>query len=82
VLFLANAEYIKMADHYVPVPGGTNNNNYANVELILDIAKRMQVSLDATKRISSAKLSNCVNRSKPCGPDGVTRRKIPNCPNC
>uniref|UniRef100_A0A8D8T0V3 Acetyl-CoA carboxylase 2 n=1 Tax=Cacopsylla melanoneura TaxID=428564 RepID=A0A8D8T0V3_9HEMI len=25
----ANAEYIKMADHYVPVPGGTNNNNYA-----------------------------------------------------
>eukprot|EP00069_Balaena_mysticetus_P020536 bmy_02870T0 len=26
----ANAEYIKMADHYVPVPGGPNNNNYAN----------------------------------------------------
>uniref|UniRef100_A0A4W5K3R1 acetyl-CoA carboxylase n=1 Tax=Hucho hucho TaxID=62062 RepID=A0A4W5K3R1_9TELE len=39
----ANAEYIKMADHYVPVPGGTNNNNYANVELILDIAKRIPV---------------------------------------
>lgn len=39
----ANAEYIKMADHYVPVPGGTNNNNYANVELIVDIAKRMHV---------------------------------------
>lgn len=39
----ANAEYIKMADHYVPVPGGTNNNNYANVELIVDIAKRMNV---------------------------------------
>ncbi|XP_013400503.1 acetyl-CoA carboxylase isoform X2 [Lingula anatina] len=37
-----NAEYIKMADHYVPVPGGTNNNNYANVELIQDIAKRTQ----------------------------------------
>ena len=42
-LIIANAEYIKMADHYVPVPGGTNNNNYANVDLILDIAKRMQV---------------------------------------
>lgn len=42
-LITANAEYIKMADHYVPVPGGTNNNNYANVDLILDIAKRMQV---------------------------------------
>ncbi|XP_055889242.1 acetyl-CoA carboxylase-like isoform X3 [Biomphalaria glabrata] len=39
----ANAEYIRMADQYVPVPGGTNNNNYANVELILDIAKRIPV---------------------------------------
>ncbi|XP_033113516.1 acetyl-CoA carboxylase-like [Anneissia japonica] len=39
----ANAEYIRMADQYVPVPGGTNNNNYANVVLILDIAKRVQV---------------------------------------
>ncbi|XP_058809434.1 acetyl-CoA carboxylase isoform X4 [Phymastichus coffea] len=39
----ANAEYIKMADQYVPVPGGTNNNNYANVELIVDIASRTQV---------------------------------------
>lgn len=36
-------EYIRMADQYVPVPGGTNNNNYANVELILDIAKRIPV---------------------------------------
>ncbi|XP_015754053.1 PREDICTED: acetyl-CoA carboxylase 1-like [Acropora digitifera] len=39
----ANAEYIKIADQYVPVPGGTNNHNYANVELILDIAKRIPV---------------------------------------
>lgn len=39
----ANAEYIKMADQYVPVPGGSNNNNYANVELIIDIAARTQV---------------------------------------
>ncbi|XP_069788811.1 acetyl-CoA carboxylase 2 isoform X3 [Narcine bancroftii] len=39
----ANAEYIKMADHYVPVTGGSNNNNYANVELIVDIAKRIPV---------------------------------------
>uniref|UniRef100_A0A670ZYG8 acetyl-CoA carboxylase n=1 Tax=Pseudonaja textilis TaxID=8673 RepID=A0A670ZYG8_PSETE len=39
----ANAEYIKMADHYVPVSGGTNNNNYANVELIVDISKRIPV---------------------------------------
>ena len=34
-----------MADQYIPVPGGTNNNNYANVELILDIAKRTQVQV-------------------------------------
>lgn len=46
-LFSANAEYIKMADHYVPVPGGTNNNNYANVELIVDIAVRTQVQVSS-----------------------------------
>jgi len=39
----ANAEYFKMADHVCRVPGGANNNNYANVELILDIAKRYSV---------------------------------------
>jgi acetyl-CoA carboxylase/biotin carboxylase 1 len=27
----------------VQVPGGTNNNNYANVELIVDVAERMGV---------------------------------------
>lgn len=36
----ANAEYIRMADEVVEVPGGTNSNNYANVALIVDIAKR------------------------------------------
>lgn len=41
-----------MADHYVPVPGGTNNNNYANVELILDIAKRIPVQVQC--RLNSA----------------------------
>lgn len=39
----ANAEYIRMADQYVEVPGGTNNNNYANVELIVDVAERTNV---------------------------------------
>ncbi|KAJ1656041.1 acetyl-coenzyme-A carboxylase [Dispira simplex] len=38
-----NAEYIRMADQYVEVPGGSNNNNYANVELIVDIAERTRV---------------------------------------
>ncbi|WEW57838.1 acetyl-coenzyme-A carboxylase [Emydomyces testavorans] len=39
----ANADYIRMADRYVEVPGGTNNNNFANVELIVDVAERMGV---------------------------------------
>jgi biotin carboxylase len=37
------AEYIRMADQTMPVPGGSNNNNYANVDLILDIARRAKV---------------------------------------
>ena len=41
----ANAEFIHMADHHVDVPGGTNNHNLANVDLIVDIAKRMQVQV-------------------------------------
>ncbi|KAG0637766.1 Pre-ATP-grasp domain-containing protein [Tuber brumale] len=32
-----------MADQYVQVPAGTNNNNYANVQLIVDAAERMGV---------------------------------------
>ena len=39
----ANSEYIRMADQYVEVPGGTNNNNYANVDLIVEIAERTEV---------------------------------------
>ncbi|KAK6197910.1 acetyl-CoA carboxylase [Scheffersomyces amazonensis] len=39
----ANAEYIRMADQFVEVPGGTNNNNYANVDLIVEIAERTNV---------------------------------------
>ncbi|VDM00300.1 unnamed protein product, partial [Schistocephalus solidus] len=34
----ANAEYIKMANKMVMVPGGSNLNNYANVELIFQTA--------------------------------------------
>lgn len=39
----ANAEFIRLADEVVNVPGGTNNNNYANVNLICEIAERMCV---------------------------------------
>ncbi|RDB23409.1 Acetyl-CoA carboxylase [Hypsizygus marmoreus] len=38
-----NAEYIRMADRYIEVPGGSNNNNYANVDLIVDVAERSGV---------------------------------------
>ncbi|RKO85987.1 Pre-ATP-grasp domain-containing protein, partial [Blyttiomyces helicus] len=38
-----NAEFVRMADRYVEVPGGTANNNYANVDLIVDIAERIGV---------------------------------------
>ncbi|KAG8859982.1 acetyl-coenzyme-A carboxylase [Serendipita sp. 411] len=44
-----NAEYIRMADRYVEVPGGTNNNNYANVDFIVDVAERSGVHAVAEK---------------------------------
>jgi acetyl-CoA carboxylase/biotin carboxylase 1 len=34
----ANAEFIRMADQIEEVPAGSNNNNYANVDLIVEIA--------------------------------------------
>ena len=34
----ANAEFIRLADSFVEVPAGGNKNNYANVDLIIDIA--------------------------------------------
>ncbi|EPY33533.1 acetyl-CoA carboxylase [Angomonas deanei] len=41
----ANAEFISLADHHVPVPGGPNGNNYANVDLIMHTA--LQNTCDA-----------------------------------
>ncbi|BFZ56498.1 acetyl-coenzyme-A carboxylase [Savitreella phatthalungensis] len=38
-----NADYIRMADEFVEVPGGSNNNNYANVDLIVEVAIRYKV---------------------------------------
>mmetsp|Transcript_69508 Transcript_69508/g.77743 ORF Transcript_69508/g.77743 Transcript_69508/m.77743 type:complete len:2082 (-) Transcript_69508:1966-8211(-) len=34
----ANAEFVRLADSYVEVPGGANSNNYANVDLIVKLA--------------------------------------------
>ncbi|MCO5565015.1 hypothetical protein L7F22_018685 [Adiantum nelumboides] len=39
-----NAEHIRIADQFVEVPGGTNNNNYANVQLITEVAETTGVS--------------------------------------
>jgi biotin carboxylase/acetyl-CoA carboxylase carboxyltransferase component/biotin carboxyl carrier protein len=36
----ANAEYVRMADMWTAVAGGSNNHNFANVDLIADIADR------------------------------------------
>ena len=35
----ANAEFVRLADEYVEVPGGSNTNNYANVKLIVDTVR-------------------------------------------
>ena len=39
----ANAEFIRLADSFVEVPGGKNSNNYANVDVIVKIAKEQGV---------------------------------------
>ncbi|CAK0731625.1 hypothetical protein CVIRNUC_000020 [Coccomyxa viridis] len=38
-----DAEHIRMADQFVEVPGGSNNNNYGNVQLIVQVADRANV---------------------------------------
>ena len=38
----ANAEYIRLADEFVTVEGGSNRNNYANVDLIVKVARRCE----------------------------------------
>ena len=39
----ANAEFIRLADAFAEVPGGSNANNYANVDVICGIAKEYGV---------------------------------------
>ena len=39
----ANAEFIRLADSFVEVPGGKNLNNYANVDVITKIAQEQGV---------------------------------------
>ena len=39
----ANAEFVRLADSYVEVPGGKNLNNYANVTVISQVAQKQGV---------------------------------------
>lgn len=39
----ANAEFVRLADSFVEVPGGKNLNNYANVDVIIKIAQEQGV---------------------------------------
>jgi acetyl-CoA carboxylase/biotin carboxylase 1 len=39
----ANAEFVRLADTFVEVPSGSNKNNYANVDLIVQIATKEKV---------------------------------------
>ena len=38
----ANAEYIRLADEFISVEGGSNRNNFANVDLIVKVARRCE----------------------------------------
>lgn len=60
----ANAEYIRMADEVVDVPGGSNNNNYANVMLIVEIAERWQVR-NHRRILILVLVDRCPRRPKP-----------------
>ncbi|KIJ20620.1 hypothetical protein PAXINDRAFT_165527 [Paxillus involutus ATCC 200175] len=78
-----NAEYIRMADQYIEVPGGSNNNNYANVDLIVDVAERVGVHAvwagwghaSENPRLPES-LAACKNRIVFIGPPGSAMRSL------
>ena len=78
-----NAEYIRMADQYIEVPGGSNNNNYANVDLIVDVAERAGVHAvwagwghaSENPRLPES-LGACKNRIVFIGPPGSAMRSL------
>ena len=80
-----------MADQFEEVPGGANNNNYANVRLIVDIAERTGVQVRAIHTYTLA-LTRLLMESRALfvaimllvdrlfGLDGVMRPRTPSCP--
>jgi len=61
----ANAEYIKLADFTATVPGGSNNNNFANVDLIVDIAKVRFQCCGSGAGSGSARIRNYLQDQNP-----------------
>lgn len=64
----ANAEYVRMADEFIEVPGGSNNNNFANVRLIVELAE--------TCRADAVWAGWGHASENPALPDGLLARKI------
>ncbi|CAI2186379.1 8122_t:CDS:10 [Funneliformis geosporum] len=62
-----NAECIRMADQFIEVHGGSNNNYYANVSLIVDIAERTGVH---------AAWAGCKHKIVFIGPPGSVTRTL------
>lgn len=79
----ANAEYIRMADEIVDVPGGPNNNNYANVMLIVELAVRYNVDAvwagwghASEKDLLPDTLAKTANKIVFIGPAGAPMRAL------
>jgi len=72
----ANAEFVRLADSFVEVPGGSNRNNYANVDVILKIAKDMGVDAvwpgwghaSENPRLPNTLMANGIKFIGPTGP--------------
>jgi acetyl-CoA carboxylase/biotin carboxylase 1 len=41
----SNSEFIRISDQIIEIDGGSNNNNYANVDLIVDLAIKYKVQV-------------------------------------
>ena len=61
----ANAEFIRRADEFVEVPGGSNANNYANVQLIVDLCLSQNVRLCVCLHLCSSPCTIARSQSVP-----------------
>lgn len=61
-----NAEHIRIADQFVEVPGGTNNNNYANVQLIVEVCYAYLFFMHLRYPFAHENENNAVGRDNSC----------------